>query len=327
VIERLGSHVPRIAPTAWVHPAATVIGDVEVGDRSSVWPGAVLRGDYGSIRVGDETSVQDGAVIHASDLTSIGSRCVVGHAAFVEDAVIEDECLVGVHAVVLNGARVRTGAIVAGGAVVTPGSDIPSGQRAQGVPATVVPTDRPGREYVRDAAQRYAEMADRYRCEWAPAGAPDRGSEGDVSPASALPCRLSTFARGLATGPNTAYLATVMPDGSPHVSPVWIDVRGDELLVTTERSRVKYRNVRRDPRVAISIPLAADPLRKVDIRGSVVGEIGGQEAFDQIDMLYTRYLGLAKNPWARPDQEWVILRILPERISEANLDPDAARGE
>jgi carbonic anhydrase/acetyltransferase-like protein (isoleucine patch superfamily) len=165
VIERLGDAVPRIAADAWVHERATVIGDVSIGPGSSIWPGAVLRGDYGPIRVGARTSIQDNAVIHAdAEGTAIGDDCVVGHLAFVENAVVGDCCLVGVGAKLLPGTRMHTGSVAAAGAVLL-GIEVPTGHRAQGLPAVVVPTDRPGRAYVEEGARRYAEMAQRHRRE------------------------------------------------------------------------------------------------------------------------------------------------------------------
>ena len=103
----LGASVPDIAPTAFVHPEATVIGSVTIGEESSIWPQAVLRGDYGKIVVGARTSIQDGAVVHCTaELdTFIGDDCVVGHLAHLECCVVEDGSLVGTGSVVLHRAR------------------------------------------------------------------------------------------------------------------------------------------------------------------------------------------------------------------------------
>ena len=96
-IYALGDKVPNVHADAYVHPDATVIGDVTIGAGSSVWPSAVLRGDYGSITVGESTSIQDGTIVHATfdKPTTIGSRCVVGHLAHLEGCTIEDGALVG----------------------------------------------------------------------------------------------------------------------------------------------------------------------------------------------------------------------------------------
>lgn len=163
MIQRLGDTVPAISSSAFVHERATVIGDVEIGAGASIWPGAVLRGDFGPIRIGPRTSIQDNAVIHADERgTVIGADCIIAHLAFVEAARIEDACLVGVGAYVLHGASMRTGAVAAAGAVLVEGLEVPAGHRAQGVPATVVAMPRPSREDIRRGAGRYVEMARRH---------------------------------------------------------------------------------------------------------------------------------------------------------------------
>lgn len=137
----LGPRVPSIDPSAFVHPDAVVIGAVTLGPESSVWPGAVLRGDYGEISVGARTSIQDGTVIHATEEhpTRIGARCVVGHIAHLEGCTVEDDCLIGSGSVVLHGVVVRSGALVGAGAVVPNGVQVPAGAMALGVPAKIRP--------------------------------------------------------------------------------------------------------------------------------------------------------------------------------------------
>ncbi|MCZ3388672.1 MAG: gamma carbonic anhydrase family protein [Actinomycetia bacterium] len=135
----LGERIPCIHPDAFVHPDAVVIGAVNLGAEATVWPGAVLRGDYGSISVGARTSIQDGAVIHATFelATDIGADCVIGHLAHLEGCVIEDGCLVGSGSIVLHLATVRSGALIGAGAVVSGGTDVPARAMALGVPAKV----------------------------------------------------------------------------------------------------------------------------------------------------------------------------------------------
>ena len=163
-IYALGERTPTIDPDAYVHPDAVVIGDVTIGPGSSIWPCAVLRGDYGRITVGEATSVQDGAVLHATaDLaTEVGSWVVIGHLAHIEGAVIEDRTLIGVGSKVLHRARVRTGATVGANAVVTNDMDVPQRALAVGVPA-IVKADRSRPEYIEAAAQVYVENCQRYR--------------------------------------------------------------------------------------------------------------------------------------------------------------------
>jgi carbonic anhydrase/acetyltransferase-like protein (isoleucine patch superfamily) len=162
----IGDAVPEIHPDAYVHPDATVIGQVSVGAGSTVWPGAVLRGDYGRITVGDRTSIQDGAVIHATETlpTVIGSDCVVGHIAHLEGCVVEDGCLIGSGSVVLHRALVRTGALVGAGAVVSNGVEVPSRAMALGVPARIRPDAVPPGSFD-DAVARYVANGERYRKE------------------------------------------------------------------------------------------------------------------------------------------------------------------
>ncbi|MGH9139121.1 MAG: gamma carbonic anhydrase family protein [Acidimicrobiales bacterium] len=135
----LGDREPRIHPSAYVHPDAVVIGDVELGPESSVWPCAVLRGDDGRISIGARTSIQDGSVVHctAELPTVVGADSVIGHLVHLEGCEIRDGALVGNAAVVLHRAVVHTGAVVASNAVVLAGVEVPSGALALGVPARI----------------------------------------------------------------------------------------------------------------------------------------------------------------------------------------------
>jgi carbonic anhydrase/acetyltransferase-like protein (isoleucine patch superfamily) len=140
-IYALGERTPNIHPDAFVHPDATVIGDVTIGAESSVWPAAVLRGDYGAVIVGERTSIQDGAVIHAVAAfpTVIGSDCVVGHLAHLEGCVVHDFALIGSGSIVLHEAVINSGATVAAGAVVRNRMQVPANAVALGVPAQIKP--------------------------------------------------------------------------------------------------------------------------------------------------------------------------------------------
>src|SRR5215472_3637415 len=110
----LGEYVPAIDPEAFVHPEAVVIGRVTIGAEATVWPGVVLRGDYGAIHIGARTSVQDGTIVHATHHrdTVIGANCVVGHLAHLEGCIIEDDVLVGNASIILHGAIVRSHSLV-----------------------------------------------------------------------------------------------------------------------------------------------------------------------------------------------------------------------
>ncbi len=130
---------PTIAPSAFVAPTAVLIGDVNVGEKASIWFGAVLRGDVSRIEIGAGASIQDNVVIHtaADRLTLIGEEVTVGHGAILEGCTVERRALVGMNAVVLRNAVVGEEALVGAGSVVTDGTVIPARYVAAGVPATV----------------------------------------------------------------------------------------------------------------------------------------------------------------------------------------------
>jgi carbonic anhydrase/acetyltransferase-like protein (isoleucine patch superfamily) len=157
---------PAIDPQAYVHPDAVVIGAVELGAGASVWPGAVLRGDHGLIRVGERTSVQDGTVVHTTEEwpTIIGADCVVGHRAHLEGCAVEDGCLIGSGALVLNRARVGSGAVVAAAALVREDMTVPAGALAVGVPAVVrAEAGLRQQAWIKDAVHTYLDLAERHR--------------------------------------------------------------------------------------------------------------------------------------------------------------------
>lgn len=131
---------PRIAPDAYVASDATVVANVEIGSEASVWHQSVLRGDVAPVVLGRQSNVQDGAVVHvADDLPAlIGALVTVGHKAIVHACTIEDEVLVGMGAIVLDGARVGTRSIVGANATVKQGMDIPPGSLVLGTPAKIV---------------------------------------------------------------------------------------------------------------------------------------------------------------------------------------------
>jgi carbonic anhydrase/acetyltransferase-like protein (isoleucine patch superfamily) len=162
----LGDSEPTIHADAFVHPDATVIGNVTIGAGSTIWPQTVLRGDYGRIEIGARTSIQDGTVVHCTreHPTIVGDDCVVGHLAHLECCVIEDGALVGSNSVVLHRAVVRTNALVGGSAFVPNDMEVPSGAMALGVPAKVkLDAVPPG--MIAKLAQGYVENGERYRAE------------------------------------------------------------------------------------------------------------------------------------------------------------------
>jgi len=173
VLLAFGGKRPRVARTAFIHPAATVIGDVTIGGHSSVWPGAVVRGDFASIKIGDYVCVQDNAVIHPADVygkttrylpVKVGNRVVIGHNALLHGCTVGDDCIIGAGSIIFNGARLRGGTLVGMGAVVLANAEVPSRTIVVGIPA------RPLRrlldeefERIRVQAEGYAKLARRYK--------------------------------------------------------------------------------------------------------------------------------------------------------------------
>lgn len=159
--------LPKIAASCYIDPSAQVIGNVVIGERSSVWPLVTIRGDVHSIEIGDETNVQDNSVLHveAPDYPLvIGNRVTIGHMVCLHGCRIEDDALIGIGAIVLNGAKVGQGAIVAAGALVPEGKEIPAGMLAMGTPAKVVrPVTPEEAERFRVNAQHYVEGGQRYK--------------------------------------------------------------------------------------------------------------------------------------------------------------------
>lgn len=165
-IYALGESEPNIHPSAFIHPEAVIIGNVTIGEESSVWPCAVLRGDEGHITIGNRTSIQDGSVLHTTPMwpTIVGDDCVVGHIVHLEGCTIENGSLVGNGSVVLHRAVVRTGALVGANAVVTNDMEVPSGAMALGIPAKIRP-DSVVPEMIAFGAAAYLERARSYPTE------------------------------------------------------------------------------------------------------------------------------------------------------------------
>ncbi len=157
---------PKIGKNVFIAPTATIIGDVEIQDNSSIWYGAVLRGDTEAIKVGRNTNIQDNCTVHADPgwPAIIGDRVTVGHNAVVHGCTVEDDSLIGINAVVLNGVRIGSGAIIGAGAVVKERQVIGPYQLAMGVPAAV--KKDLGADIVeshKNRALHYATLAGQYR--------------------------------------------------------------------------------------------------------------------------------------------------------------------
>jgi carbonic anhydrase/acetyltransferase-like protein (isoleucine patch superfamily) len=150
---------PKVAASAYIDPSAQVIGDVEIGERSSVWCNATIRGDVHQIRIGEESNIQDNAVLHGQLgewPVVVGNRVTVGHAAVLHGCVVEDDCLIGIGAIVLNGSRIGQGSVIAAGALVPEGMQVPPGSLVMGFPAQVRREVKPQeRERFRQTSRNY----------------------------------------------------------------------------------------------------------------------------------------------------------------------------
>jgi carbonic anhydrase/acetyltransferase-like protein (isoleucine patch superfamily) len=158
--------VPRVHPTAYIDDSAQVIGDVEVGAESSVWMAVVIRGDVHRIRIGSRSNIQDGTVVHVmkdTHATTVGNGVTVGHGAIIHGCTIENRCLVGMGAILLNGARVGEGSIVAAGSLVVEGMEIPPRSLVMGSPAKV---RRPVTDAEFAEIQMYADRYVQYRLDY-----------------------------------------------------------------------------------------------------------------------------------------------------------------
>lgn len=162
-------YTPQVAASAYVDPQAVVIGDVVIGDDSSVWPCAVARGDCGSIRIGARTSIQDGCVLHVQegefDL-SVGDNVTVGHGVILHGCTVESDCLIGMGSTLLNGSKVGSGSIIAAGTLLPPGMEVPPGSMVMGSPGKVRrPVTEAERQHIALSAEHYVGFKELYRTE------------------------------------------------------------------------------------------------------------------------------------------------------------------
>jgi carbonic anhydrase/acetyltransferase-like protein (isoleucine patch superfamily) len=164
-IYALGDLEPTIHPEAYVHPDATVIGDVRIAAHASIWPQTVLRGDHGYIEIGARSNVQDGCVLHCTGRhpTILGPSSAIGHSVHVEGATIGTGCLIASGSVVLNGSVIEDGGMVGAGAVLSYGFHVPSGHVALGVPAKTRPNKSFGPEMIAQVVDSYVSRGARFR--------------------------------------------------------------------------------------------------------------------------------------------------------------------
>jgi carbonic anhydrase/acetyltransferase-like protein (isoleucine patch superfamily) len=162
-VRSYGDARPRVDASVWLAPGSIVIGDVEIGADSSVWYGAVIRGDVNFVRIGRATNIQDNSVLHVEHgeyPCVLGDEVTVGHQAMVHACTVRDGALIGIGAIILDGAEIGEEALVGAGAIVTPGTVVPDGVLVLGAPARVVrPLSPEDRAEQRAHARRYVETA------------------------------------------------------------------------------------------------------------------------------------------------------------------------
>jgi carbonic anhydrase/acetyltransferase-like protein (isoleucine patch superfamily) len=137
MIREFSGKIPKIAPSAFVSEAAYVVGDIEIGENASIWPGAVVRGDCGKIKIGRNTCLEDNCVVHAGSDVIIGNDVIIGHGAVVHGRIIGNNVLVGNNATILDDAEIGEACFIGAGSVVTPGSRIPDNSLAMGLPVQI----------------------------------------------------------------------------------------------------------------------------------------------------------------------------------------------
>jgi carbonic anhydrase/acetyltransferase-like protein (isoleucine patch superfamily) len=167
--ERLNRYLgqsPHVDATAYIAPSAVVVGDVRIGPKASIWPMCVVRGDINSIRIGEATNVQDGTIIHLADEHGvlIGNHVTIGHGAIVHACTVEDECLIGMRATILDGAVVGHHSMIGACTLVTKDQVIPPGSLVMGSPGKVVRALSPEEQAkIRYWAEKYTKVADTHR--------------------------------------------------------------------------------------------------------------------------------------------------------------------
>jgi carbonic anhydrase/acetyltransferase-like protein (isoleucine patch superfamily) len=157
---------PIVHPSAFIAPTAVVLGDVILGEESSVWYTAVLRADSAPIRIGSQVNLQDGAIVHVDEgiPCTVGNRVAIGHRAILHGCTVEDDCLIGMGSIVLNNVVIGRGSLIGAGAVLPEGMRVPPGSVVLGLPGKVVrPIDAALTQRIAETWRHYVEQAKRHR--------------------------------------------------------------------------------------------------------------------------------------------------------------------
>jgi len=166
MIKSFNGKTPKIAKSAFVSEAAYVIGDVEIGENSNVWPGVVIRGDMGSIKIGANTSIQDNSVLHAELPMEIGDNVLIGHSVVVHGVKIGSNTLIGNNATVLDETHIGDFCIIGAGCVVSQGIEIPDNSLVVGVPGKIKGKPSPQQlRWIQEGVQVYTKLAKQYKAQ------------------------------------------------------------------------------------------------------------------------------------------------------------------
>ena len=163
MIRSFNGKTPKIHPTAFISEAAYIVGNVEIGENSSVWPGAVIRGDYGRITIGNNTNIQDNCVLHADDYLEVGDGVVVTHGAVLHCHKVGNNVMVGVNAALLENVEIGDNCIIGAGSVVLADAVVPQDSVVVGVPGKARPLREELRQRIRSGADMYRKNAQRFR--------------------------------------------------------------------------------------------------------------------------------------------------------------------
>ncbi len=164
MVRTLGNKAPKIAPTAFVSEAAYVVGDVEIGENSSIWPGAVIRGDVASIKIGDNSQIEDNCVVHTGEPMVIGDNVHIGHGVVIHCSKIGNTVLIGNNATILDGAEIGDFCLIAANSLVRERMRIPSDSFVTGTPAEVKGNITPAQiDRIESGVKFYVELSLEYK--------------------------------------------------------------------------------------------------------------------------------------------------------------------
>jgi len=163
MIRSFDGKTPRIAESAFVSEAAYVIGDVEIGENSGVFPGAVIRGDFASIKIGRNTMVEDGSIVHSGAPVEIGDNCIIGHSVVMHGIKVGSNCLLGNNATILDNVKIGNHCIIAAGALVSPNTEVPDNSMVIGIPGVIKKIPPARQRRMGSGNQSYVDLLKRYK--------------------------------------------------------------------------------------------------------------------------------------------------------------------